>query len=97
MSFIKTDTGHYRAIWRILLYIVLFIALSKIFDMISASFFLFQGDELSDNQLLVNRFIGKSLTFLAALLPALLLLKYLDKRPLGMLGMGFYKGNSGSS
>lgn len=93
MTILKTDNGQYRAIWRILLYIVLFIALSKIFDLISSSFLLIQGDDLSNNQLLVNRFIGKSLTFLAALIPALLLLKYFDKRPLGMLGLGFYKGN----
>ena len=93
MTILKTDNGQYRAIWRILLYIVLFIALSKIFDLISSSFLLIQGDDLSNNQLLVNRFIGKSFTFLAALIPALLLLKYFDKRLLGMLGLGFYKGN----
>jgi len=93
MTILKNTDGHFRAIWRILFYFVLFLAFSKIFDMLSGSFLLIQGEELSDNQLLVNRFITKTLKFLAVLLPAVLLLKYLDKRPVAMLGLGFYKGN----
>lgn len=93
MTILKHYTGHFRAIWRILFYIVLFLAFSKLFDWFTNSFLIIQGDELSNHELLTNRFISKTRTFLAALLPSLLLLKYLDKRPVAMLGLGFYKGN----
>jgi len=93
MSILKYDNGHIRAIWRILFFFVLFIIFSKLFDWFSNSFLLIQGDNLGDYDLVLNRIIGKSFAFLSVLLPSVLLLKYIDKRPLSILGLGFYKGN----
>jgi len=93
MAILKDNNGNFRAIWRILFFMGLFLLLSKIFNVFSNSFLLIQGDNLSDYDIVINRIIGKSFAFLSVLLPSIILLKYLDKRPVAMLGFGFYKGN----
>ena len=89
----KNKFGHFRSGWRIIFYIVLFIILSKLFDTMVSSYFLIKGENLTDYELLVNRFLSKGFKFLSVLIPGLLLLKWIDKRPTSLLGLGFYKGN----
>ena len=93
MLIFKNRFKHFRTVWRIIFYMVLFIILSKIFDPIVNSYLLVQGENLSDYELLLNRFVSKGFNFLAVLLPGLLLLIGLDKRPVDLLGLGFCKGN----
>lgn len=84
--------GHLRAGWRIFIYIALVVIISKLLDLFENSFLLIQGDHLSDYALLWNRFVSKSLQLLAVFMPGIVLLKWVDKRPIALLGIGFYKG-----
>lgn len=92
INIFKNRIGHYRAGWRILFYIILFVALSEFLEFVSNSYLLISGDKLNAYELLYNRVINKSLKLLSVLIPAFLLLKWIDKRPLTLLGLGFYKG-----
>ena len=88
----KNSSGHFRAGWRILFYFILFVTLSELNEFLYKSFLLINGDTLSDYTLLYNRFTDKTLKLLSVLLPALILLKFVDKRPIGLLGLSLYKG-----
>ena len=76
----KNRFGHFRAGWRIFFYIVFIVALFRLMDLLGNSL-LIQGENLSDYSLLLNRFVDKFLTLLVV-----------DKRPVTLLGTGFYKG-----
>ena len=89
---IRNRSGHIRAIWRIGLYIVLIFGLSEVVDRAVGNVLLIHGKPLSDYALLVNRFTSKLIKFLCVLIPAIVLLKWLDRRPVALLGMGRYKG-----
>lgn len=84
--------GHIRAIWRIGLYIVLIIGFNAVADRIFGDLLLIGGENPGDFALLLNRFTSKLVKFLCVLIPAIVLLKWLDRRPVALLGMGRYKG-----
>jgi len=86
----RNSSGHLRAAWRTILYIAPVIALFKFVDKLDDLIFI-KGDELSDYSLLLNRFIEKFLLLICVLIPGIALLKWLDKRPLRLLGIGLYK------
>ncbi len=83
--------GHLRAGWRIAPYLALavgfFILTGKIKPFIS-----FAGGSLSGFQAVANRLIEKSLQLLAVLFPCLALLRWLDKRPVALLGLAYFNG-----
>ncbi|MFC2086144.1 lysostaphin resistance A-like protein [Bacteroidota bacterium] len=87
----KNSFGHFRAVWRIFFYITFLLILFKLVDLLGDSFLSFQGENLSDYELVVNRFVSKFIKFISVCIPAIVLLKWVDKRPLTLLGMGFYK------
>ena len=89
----KNRFGHFRAGWRILFYIASVIILSKLLDLFGNSFLLISGENLNDYSLLLNRFVSKFLKFLSVLIPSIVLLKWVDKRPATLLGTGCYKGS----
>ena len=91
-SVFKNRYGHIRAGWRILSYLVLFILLSELIISVVDTYLQIKGDDLHDYELLINRFINKSLRLLTVLLSAVFLLRWIDKRPIGLLGIAFYKG-----
>ncbi len=84
--------GHFRAAWRIFFYIAFMIALFRILDFLGNSFLFIQGENLSDYSLLLNRLISKLLALLSVFIPGVVLLKWVDKRPVSLLGTGYYKG-----
>jgi membrane protease YdiL (CAAX protease family) len=86
----RNCAGHFRAVWRIAFYLVLTIGIYSLVNLFTASL-LFQGEELSDYTLLVNRFIERIILFICVLIPGLILLKWFDKRPLRLLGLGLDK------
>ncbi len=88
----KNRFGHIRAGWRILIYITLVVIISKLLDLFENSFLLLQGNSLSDYALLWNRLADKSLQLLAVFIPGIALLKWVDKRPIPLLGIGLYNG-----
>jgi len=88
----KNRLGHFRAGWRIAIYVTTVFVLFKLLDRFGESTLMRLGESPGDYELLVHRFISKFLVLLASLLPGLALLKWLDRRPLAMLGLGFYKG-----
>ena len=92
INIFKNRFGHFRAGWRILFYLVLFILLSELIISAVDTYLQIKGDDLHDYELLINRFINKSLRLLTVLLPAVFLLRWIDKRPIGLLGIAFYKG-----
>jgi membrane protease YdiL (CAAX protease family) len=87
----KNRFGHLRAGWRILIYIAFIIIFSKLLDLFENSFLLIQSDNLSDYTLLWNRFVSKFFQLLAVFIPGIVLLKWADKRPIALLGIGLYK------
>lgn len=89
---IRNRSGHIRAIWRIGLYLVFIFGLSIGVDRAMGDVLLIHGEPLSDYALLVNRFTSKLIKFLCVLIPAIVLLKWLDQRPVALLGLGRYKG-----
>jgi membrane protease YdiL (CAAX protease family) len=88
----KNRFGHVRAGWRILIYVVFVIVLSKLFDLLQSSFLPAQVETLSDYALLTNRLVSKLFQLLAVLIPGVVLLRWLDRRPIPLLGIGFYRG-----
>jgi membrane protease YdiL (CAAX protease family) len=82
--------GHFRAGWRILFYLAITIGLHASLDSFVDSFLLIQGEDLSDYSLLQNRLVSKSMKLLFVLVPGLVLLKWVDRRPVSLLGLGFY-------
>ena len=86
----RNPSGHFRAVWRMLFYILPGIALFKLVDLFDDLLFI-KGEELSDYSLLVNRFIEKFLLLICVLIPGIILLKWVDKRALRLLGIGLYK------
>jgi membrane protease YdiL (CAAX protease family) len=88
----KNRFGHLRAGWRILAYLACAVILSQIFDLFQDPYLLIQGNALSDQALLWNRFVSKSFQLLAVFIPGVLLLRFVDRRPVALLGLGFYKG-----
>ena len=92
INIFKNRFGHFRGGWRILFYFALFILLSELIISLCDSYLQIKGDDLHDYDLLINRFISKSLRLLTVLLPAIFLLKWIDKRPIGLLGISLYKG-----
>jgi len=92
MRMFKNRFGHFRAGWRIFFYISFVIVLFKLLDLLGNSFLLIRGENLNDYALLLNRFISKFSALLSVLIPGLVLLKWVDKRPVNLLGIGYYKG-----
>lgn len=88
----KNRFGHFRAGWRIFFYIVFIVALFRLMDLLGNSL-LIQGENLSDYSLLLNRFVDKFLKLLVVFIPGIVLLKWIDKRPVTLLGTGCYKGS----
>ena len=88
----KNRFGHLRAGWRIFIYIAFAVILSRVVDLFENSLFIIQGETLSDYELLWNRFIGKFLQLMCVLIPGIVLLRWVDKRPVALLGIGLYKG-----
>jgi len=88
----KNRFGHFRAGWRILFYITFVVTLYRFLDLLSNSLLLIRGENLSDYLLLLNRSISKFLNLLSVFIPSIVLLKWVDKRPVTLLGTGFYKG-----
>ena len=89
----KNRFGHFRAGWRILLFIALTIALFEISDVVENFYLSIRGENPSDFALLLNRFVNKFLKLLSVVIPSVVLLKWLDKRPVTLFGIGFYKGS----
>lgn len=89
---LKNRLGHIRVCWRIAVYAAAVFVLFKPLDWLGKSALAAIGDGPGDYELLIIRFIDKFIAFLAVLLPGLALLKWLDRRPLAMIGLGFYKG-----
>ena len=87
----KNRFGHFRAGWRIFFYIVFIVVLFRLIDLFGNSF-LIQDDNLSDYSLLWNRFVDKFFKLIIVLIPGIVLLKWVDKRPITLLGTGCYKG-----
>lgn len=92
LNIFKNRFGHLRAGWRIFIYIAFLVIVSKVLGLFEDSFLLIHGESPGDYALLWNRFASKSLQLLAVFIPGLVLLKRVDKRPIALLGMGFYKG-----
>jgi membrane protease YdiL (CAAX protease family) len=88
----KNRFGHFRAGWRIFFYIVFVIVLFRLLNLSENSFLFIRGENLSDYSLLLNRFVSKFLVLLSVLIPSIVLLKWVDKRPVNLLGIGRYKG-----
>jgi len=88
----RNRSGHIRVLWRIALYILLIIGLSGVVDQVVGDSLLIGGENPGDYALLVNRFTSKLIKFFCVLIPAIVLLKWLDRRPVALLGMGRYKG-----
>jgi membrane protease YdiL (CAAX protease family) len=88
----KNRFGHFRAAWRILFYLVFAVVLLKLLDLLGDSFLLTRGENLSDYSLLLNRLASKSIRLLSVFIPGIVLLKWVDKRPITLLGTGRYKG-----
>ena len=89
----KNRFGHFRAGWRIFFYIAFIVALFRLLDLLGNSFLLIRGENLSDYSLLLNRFVSKFLTLLSVFIPSFVILKWVDKRPVTLLGTGCYKGS----
>ena len=89
----KNRFGHFRAGWRILFYFVFAVILLKLLDLLGDSFLLIRGENLSDYSLLLNRFVGKLMKLLSVFIPGIVLLRWVDRRPLTLLGTGLYKGS----
>jgi hypothetical protein len=68
------------------------IILYRLADLIVNSVLLIPGENLSDYAVLWNRFASKFIQLLSVLIPGIVLLKWVDKRPATLLGIGFYKG-----
>jgi len=85
----RNPSGHFRAVWRMLFYILPVIALFRLADLFDDLLFI-KGEELNDYSLLVNRFIEKFLFLICVLIPGIILLKWVDKRDLRLLGTGLY-------
>jgi len=92
LTIFRNRFGHLRAGWRIFLYVASVLMLHKLLDLFADSLLFIQGENPGDYPLLWNRFAGKSLQLLAVLVPGIVLLKWMDKRPIALLGIGFYKG-----
>ena len=92
LKIIKNRFGHYRAGWRIFFYIVFVLILFKALDLLHTSFLVIQGEHLTDYALLLNRCGSKFSQLLAVFIPGIVLLRWVDKRPIPLLGIGFYKG-----
>jgi hypothetical protein len=92
LKIFKNRFGHYHAGWRILIYLAFVIILFKLVDLLENSFLLIHGENLSDYALLFNRFVSKFFQMLSVFIPAIVLLRWFDKRPVPLLGIGFYKG-----
>ena len=90
---LKNRFGHFRAGWRIFFYLIFVIVLFNLSDLLAGSLSL-QGNNLSDYSLLLNRLVNKSFKLLAVFIPAIVLLKWVDKRPRELLGLGYFKENS---
>ena len=88
----RNPFGHFRAGWRIFFYIAFMIVLFRLLDLLGKSFLIIQGENLSDYSLLLNRFISKFLVLLSVFIPSVVLLKWVDKRQVSLLGTGCYKG-----
>ena len=86
----RNGAGYFRAVWRIAFYLILTIGIYSLVNLFTDSF-LIQGEELSDYDHLVNRFIERTILFICVLIPGIILLKWVDKRPLRVLGLGLYK------
>jgi membrane protease YdiL (CAAX protease family) len=91
LKIFKNRFGHYRAGWRIFIYIVFVALLFKLLDLFEKPF-LFQGENLQDYSLLWNRFVNKFIKLLSVFISSIVLLGWVDKRPIAILGIGFYKG-----
>jgi membrane protease YdiL (CAAX protease family) len=91
LKIFKNRFGHYRAGWRIFIYIVFVVLLFKLLDLFEKPF-LFQGENLQDYSLLWNRFVNKFIKLLSVFISSIVLLRWVDKRPIAILGIGFYKG-----
>lgn len=89
----KNRFGHFRAGWRIFFYIAFVVILLKLLDLLGNSFLLIRGENLSNYSLLLNRFASKFIRLLSVFIPGIVLLKWLDKRPAALLGIGCYKGS----
>jgi len=89
----KNRFGHFRAGWRIFFYIAFAVVLLKLLDLLGNSFLLVRGENLSDYSLLLNRFVSKSIRLLSVFIPGIVLLKWVDRRPVSLLGTGCYKGS----
>ena len=84
--------GHVRAGWRILFYLVFTVALHALLDSPLNALLQIPGEDLGNYSLLFNRFVGKVLKLVFVLVPGLVLLKWVDKRPVTLLGLGRYRG-----
>ncbi len=84
--------GHVRAAWRICFYVALVIGLHKAFSFVAGARLSLQGENFGAFSLLLNRFSSKSIQMLCVLIPALVLLRWLDRRPVALLGLGRYRG-----
>jgi uncharacterized protein len=88
----KNPFGHYRAVWRIALYVAFVVMLFRLGGLFEHLFFQSRGENLGDYALLLDRLGGKFFQMLFVLVPAMTLLRWFDKRPIPLLGIGFYKG-----
>ena len=88
----KNRFGHFRATWRIFFYITFIVILYRLLNFFENSFLLIPGENLSEYALLMNRFVSRFIMLLSVLIPGIVLLKWVDKRPVSLLGTGFYKG-----
>ena len=82
--------GHIRAGWRILFYLVLTVALHASLDSPLNALLQIPGEDLGDYALLFNRFVSKLLKLIFVLVPAVVLLKWADRRPVSLMGLGRY-------
>lgn len=92
LKIFKNRFGHLRAGWRIFIYIAFVAILFKLLNLFENSFLLIRGENLSDYPLLLNRFVSKFFQLLSVSIPGIVLLRWIDKRPITLLGIGFYKG-----
>ena len=88
----KNRFNNNRAVWRILFYSIIVVFLFWLLGIIEKSFLAVQGENYSDYAIIFARFIKKVLRFLAVFLPGIALLKWFDRRPITLLGLGIYKG-----
>ena len=91
-SIFKNRFGHYHTGWRIFIYLIFAIILFKLVDFLENSFLFIQGENLNDYVLLFNRLVSKFFQMLSVFIPSIVLLRWFDKRPISLLGIGFYKG-----